>query len=240
MQRPLPFGPALRVQQASELRGRLQPHVPGALHLTLTHNSAVMISVRRDATHRQYWVRAHQLFLAAPGPVIRALGRYIAYADPDASAELNEYIDQNDHQIASRSGRGDRSGALRTRGRVYDLVVLFDSLNARYFDGAVTARIGWGRHPARGRERRSVMLGGYYLDEHLIRIHPGLDQEWLPPFYLEWVVFHEMLHSLHPIPVVNGRRQYHTPAFEADERRFARYEEAQLWERQHLAALLQI
>ena len=81
-------------------------------------------------------------------------------------------------------------------------------------------------------------MGSYSLEENLIRIHPGLDQEWIPACYLRWVVFHEMLHAAQPAPVVNGRHAFHTPEFAAEERRFVQYVEATEWERRNIAALL--
>ena len=38
-----------------------------------------------------------------------------------------------------------------------------------------------------------------------------------------------MLHIKHAARMINGRRYYHTAAFRLDERRFARYEDAQRW-----------
>ena len=42
--------------------------------------------------------------------------------------------------------------------------------------------------------------------------------------------FHEMLHQVHDIKVKNGRREFHSKAFLADERRFANLR-AEMWSR---------
>jgi hypothetical protein len=47
-----------------------------------------------------------------------------------------------------------------------------------------------------------------------------------------------MLHQVHDIPVVDGRRQFHTPEFLAEEAKFEHYEAARLWERRNLDRLL--
>ena len=228
------------MQQARELGRRLDPFITGTLQVTITDNRSVMISVQRDLKRRVYKVRLHHLFADAPRQVLQTLAQYIMLADRKASHSLNEFIDERQDWIRDSKQPEERQQTIRTRGKVHDLQMLFDSLNARYFGGSVTCRISWGRHAGRGRARNSIKVGCFVVDLGLIRIHPGLDQRWIPKFYVEWVVFHEMLHSVHPIPKVNGRRQFHTPEFATDERRFEHYERATLWEKRNLAALLRI
>ncbi|NDD63782.1 MAG: hypothetical protein EBZ36_07365 [Acidobacteria bacterium] len=98
---------------------------------------------------------------------------------------------------------------------------LFGRLNRHYFGGELTRpRLIWS--PRRTRR----ILGRY--DELLdtIVISRTLDDEEVPVFAVEFVLYHEMLHLRHPSRVVDGRRVYHSPAFRRDERRFARYDEA--------------
>jgi hypothetical protein len=47
-----------------------------------------------------------------------------------------------------------------------------------------------------------------------------------------------MLHQIHDIRVKNGRREFHSKEFLADEAMYEHYEEAKSWERRHLDALL--
>ena len=81
-------------------------------------------------------------------------------------------------------------------------------------------------------------MGSYSVEERLIRIHRSLDRGFVPRFFVEWIVFHEMLHQVHDIKVKNGRREFHSKAFLSNEARFERYAEARAWERIHLDALL--
>jgi hypothetical protein len=228
----------MRVREAQKLIRRLRPHLQGKLHLVVTDNKAVMITVQRDPRHATYLVRLHHLFVDAPDPVLRALARYIGFNDRRASRELNLYIDQRQERIQPGSAASLCHQPIRTDGRVHDLRALFDELNARYFNNQVRCRITWGRHVRRGRIRRSIKLGSYTLEDHLIRIHPGLDQEWVPRFYVQWVIYHEMLHALHGAPVIKGRHSFHTPAFTDEERRFSEYRTALAWERGNVATLL--
>lgn len=130
---------------------------------------------------------------------------------------------------------------LRTRGVHHDLRALFDAVNARHFGGSVDAALGWGR-PAprvRGRRRpRSISLGTYDYELKLVRVHPALDQEFVPRFYVEYILFHEMLHHVMPAPVIDGRRRLHSPAFRARERAYPDYARTVEWEQRCLRRLL--
>ncbi len=208
------------------------------LDLTVTCNKTVMISVNRQPRHRRYQVRLHQMFVDAPDPVMSDLASYIVHNDRRASRQLSAFIDANPGEGEATTAR--RKPTIRTEGRWYDLEREFNALNQRYFDGALTCRITWGRHVARGRQRRAIRLGSYTLEDQLIRVHPGLDQEWVPDYYLRWVIFHEMLHAAVPIKRVNGRRRFHTPELRRAEQRFEQYDRAVEWEKRHIPALLSI
>jgi hypothetical protein len=238
---PLPLSPALRTQQAHRLARRIGAHLTGQLTVAITDNRAVMISVQRDPQHRRYHARLHHLFVDAPDAVVDALARYIRTNDRTASKELNAFIDENQDRIrpTEEPAASPRATELRAAGRVHDLAVHFDELNRTYFAARpVRARITWGRQVGLGRSRRSIKVGSYSFEEDLIRIHPGLDQEWIPGYYLRWVIYHEMLHATQQAPLVNGRHAFHTPEFAAEERRFVGYAEATDWERRNIAALL--
>jgi hypothetical protein len=76
------------------------------------------------------------------------------------------------------------------------------------------------------------------VEDALIRIHPTLDRREVPEYFLAWIVYHEMLHQKHSIPVIAGRRRFHTREFLAEERLFDDYERAQAWQQQNLRWLL--
>jgi hypothetical protein len=239
--RPLPLSPALRAQQAARLGRRIAAHIRGAsVEVTITNNRAVMISVKRDQARRRYKVRLHHLFIGAPDAVLEDMARYVELNDRQASRQLGDFIEANSRAILPRQPRVMRPAPLRVRGRYYHLQEIFDELNEVYFGGRIACQITWGRNVLRGRERSSVKVGSFEVEENLIRIHPGLDQGWVPDYYVRWVIYHEMLHVAHPIPVVNGRHRFHTPEFSRDERKFTEYDRATAWEKRNIANLLRI
>ena len=206
----------------------------------MTDNRYTMISVKREKG--LFRLRLHHMFLDAEPEVVRALGRYVARNDRDASQLLGQL---HRHQPAQDPPRAPRAAApsvtLETRGEVHDLQEIYDELNQRYFDGAIDARITWGQRTPPGAQaapRNSIKMGSYSVEDRLIRIHPSLDRLFVPRLFVEWIVYHEMLHQKHDIPVVGGRRQFHTPEFLAEEATFEHYDRARRWERENLDRLL--
>ena len=223
------------------LETRIAQHVPdGRLALAVTDNRYTMISVKREKG--LFRLRLHHMFLLAEPEVVRAIGEYVARNEREASRLLGQFIDVHQRKIR-RARRAHKPAAvtIETRGEVHDLQDLYDTLNERYFAGAIEARITWGQRlqpGGRRRPRNSIKMGSYSVEDRLIRIHPSLDRAFVPRLFVEWIVFHEMLHQKHDIPVVGGRRQFHTPGFLAEEATFEHFEIARRWEREHLDQLL--
>lgn len=234
--------PGDELQTAEQsLSRRIRAHlVRGVVRVTLTDNRYTMISVRRQPRghgQRSYDVRLHCMFADADPVITRALARYIGENDRDASRVLGDFIDANQDVVRGKS-RKSPIQVMLTAGDHHDLREIYDSVNHRYFGGAIEAAITWGARNGRPRRRHSIKMGSYSVEERLIRLHRSLDRAFVPRFFVEWIVFHEMLHQVHDIKVKNGRREFHSKAFMADEARFARYDEARAWERSHLDALL--
>jgi hypothetical protein len=81
-------------------------------------------------------------------------------------------------------------------------------------------------------------MGSYSVEDRLIRIHASLDRPFVPKLFVEWIVYHEMLHQKHDIPVVGGRRQFHTREFLREEAEYEHYDRASRWERENLDKIL--
>ncbi|MDC0717717.1 hypothetical protein [Nannocystis bainbridge] len=202
--------------------------------IIFTDNVHTMLSVKRG--QGVYTLRMHRMFAAAPPAVLRAVARYAQSQDREAGVLLRRYIDGNEHLI--RDAERPRAQQLDTQGAHFNLQDLFDDLNARYFGGTIEAKITWGPRARRKPGRESIKLGSYSIEEQLIRVHPVLDAADVPRFFVEWIIYHEMLHEVHDMPIVDGRRVYHTPEFRRAEALFDRYAEAVLWERTQVHKLL--
>jgi hypothetical protein len=202
--------------------------------LRLTENRYTILSVERG--RECYRVRIHRMFAGAEPRLVHALARYVVHNDRRASAMLSEFIERHQDQIRKQPRRARRV-TLRPRGRVHDLNAILARLNRLHFEGKLDVRITWGVVRKRG-QQRSIKIGTYSVEDRLIRVHPVLDQAMVPRYFLDWIVFHEMLHGKHAIRRVGSRRRFHPPEFLRDERQFPDYERARLWEKANMDRLL--
>jgi predicted metal-dependent hydrolase len=82
------------------------------------------------------------------------------------------------------------------------------------------------------------ILGSFSSHTNTIWINPMLDRKNIPGFYVRYIVFHEMLHSIIKEEAKNGRRSPHSRAFRQRERQFGEYERAMEWEKKYFTANL--
>jgi hypothetical protein len=223
---------AARVDLQDRLAAYLQRGRPRVI---VTDNLHTMVSIKRGDGVVTF--RLHHMFLDAPPAVLRALGRYAERQDREAARVLRAHIESNDHRVRQREE--PRPIPVDVEGKYHNLQAIYDELNTHYFAGGIKARITWGPRSRRKKSRDSIKLGSYTFEDELIRIHPVLDAIDVPRFFVEWIVYHEMLHEIHDMPVVDGRRIYHTSEFRRAEAQFERYAEAVLWERTYLHKLLE-
>jgi hypothetical protein len=217
---------------AKDVAQRLSCELGISVRLTVTDNRTSMVSFRRNPS--ALTLRLHHMFLSAPESVLRAVADYAGRGHKKAGPVLDAFIRGQEPLIRRQSSS---PGILQARGRVFDLKEIFDQVNRSYFQGGIQARIGWGRPPAK-RTRRSIRLGVYDHQNREIRIHPALDRPLVPLYFVEFIVFHEMLHQLFPSPAGALRHIHHPRAFRDREKSFAHYALALRWERENLRSLL--
>lgn len=178
------------------------------------------------------FVRISDLLEGAPPDVIRSLAFLLVARLLTRKAPRNEERVYRAYAFSpqilraadlARRKRGRKviSSAI---GRVYNLEKLFARLNRRYFDGEIDKpTLTWSRRRARS------ILGHHDAAHDTITISKALDSSDVPEWFVEYILFHEMLHIKHPARIINGRRYYHTAAFRAEEHRYPGYEQAQEW-----------
>ncbi len=178
------------------------------------------------------YVRISDVFKDAPLNVHRALAfilvaKLLSKRTPDVHertyrdyAYLPQVLRASD--IARR--RRGRKIISSARGRVYDLDRMFQRLNKRYFGGRIEKPVlTWSQR----RTRR--ILGHHDAVHDTIVISKTLDAPDVPEWFVEYILYHEMLHIKHPARLIKGRRYYHTNTFRAEEQRFPYFEQAQDW-----------
>jgi len=229
--RPLPSRDEVLVK-AGHLARQLSRDLNIAVRLSVTDNRSTMVSFRRLQSNLR--LRLHHMFLDAPEPVVRAIADYAGRGERKAGPVLDDFI--RGCQPLIRQER-DPDAPLNPYGRRFDLSEIFSRLNQTYFQGSIRAEIGWGRMPFKKR-RRSIRLGLYDHQTREIRIHPSLDRREVPAYFVEFIVFHEMLHQLFPSSSRSGRRVHHPRGFRDREKAFPYYASALQWEKRNLRVLL--
>lgn len=202
----------------TSLRAFLSEAIGSPVELKLTANTSRVVSVRRaqGGVH----LSMHRIFLTAPDEVLREVAAFVVMGG--RTPLLNRFIRE-------RAASVKRPPAvLRPVGAWHDLGALYSAVNGRYFGGSIAASITWSRQGGARVRRRT--LGSYCFATGTIRVNPVLDSPLVPAFFVEFIVYHEMLHAL--LGCREGaRRRVHTREFRQREREFASYAEALLWER---------
>jgi hypothetical protein len=169
------------------------------------------------------------MFLQAETEVLDAIAGFIS-GEKESRLLIRDYITRH---CPSPVRRRAVSPVMRPRGAFHCLADIFSRLNRKYFDGRIGAGITWGRNHCRKRPRR-MTLGSYCSATNIIRISPLLDRRSVPSYFVEFIVYHEMLHADLPAAPEKGRRRLHPKEFRFRERQFAAYEKAIAWERRNL------
>lgn len=228
-----PDAPRGGIRGQARIEGFLRKLIGPKVMVQLTRNRSTMISY--STRKGVIYLRLHEIFSEAPEHVLGAVARFVTHkrACPKSTWLIDQWIESHRHLVK----RGGKRPPPLPRGEVHDLKEIYDELNVRYFQNRVTSAITWST-AAKKQKRSSIRLGSYSEDEKLIRIHPALDQSFVPRLFVSSVVFHEMLHELHGAHEVGGMRRVHTPAFRRDEAKFEGFAEARAWEAQNLHRLL--
>jgi hypothetical protein len=218
---------------ADSLQAALASEARREVRLTLTENRSVLLSFRRRGAY--VMLRLHRMFLHAPASVVRAVARGLRRSSRRADGEVRRFMNANLHRVRKAQRK---LPPLVTGGRVHDLLAVYRRLNERYFDCALQVPVTWGRGGGRAR-RSGLTFGSYDPVLGLIRIHPVLDRREVPLYFLESVVYHEMLHHhLGGVPDALGRTVYHTRTFREAEARYPWHRQALAWEKENLPRLL--
>jgi hypothetical protein len=174
-------------------------------------------------------VRLSDLLEGAPENVVRAIAHillakmYRKPIDRSQAARYRKYV--GSHEVVGkahlvRQMRG-RKRLHSPQGQVYDLDLVFEDLNLRFFYGLLgRPRMGW----SPGKTRR--ILGHYDPAHNAIVISRIFDHPAVPRYAVEYIVYHEMLHLKHPVRLHGSRRCVHSAAFQAEEKMFPQLAEA--------------
>ena len=176
------------------------------------------------------FVRLSDLLEGAPEPVLYAIAHILLakmYRKPIAreyAARYRRYVSSHDltrkaHLVRQMRGRKRIASA---QGHTYDLDGIFDDLNRQFFHGLMARpQMTW----SHGHARNS--LGHYDPAHNAIVVSRVFDDPRVPRYAVEYIVYHEMLHLKHPVKLRGSRRCVHSAEFQAEEKLFPQWAEAQ-------------
>ncbi len=192
------------------------------------------ISINHTIRVRQgkIFVRLAELCQTAPPEIQRALAFILTAkllrkkVSPAAAEIYRSFIKSQEIQSKARESKRTRGRKVITtsKGEIYDLEEIFARINSVYFQNKIPkTTLTWSA-------RKTFRILGHHDATHeTIVISRSLDDKKVPPFVVEFVVFHEMLHVFHPTLHRDGRHYNHTPQFRRDEKKFVYFEKAENW-----------
>lgn len=192
--------------------------------LTITDNSTSMLSVKSKG--ETLYVRLHRIFLEAGTEVVSEVAEFIKKRrgkTPLISGFIKERRAHLKKNVPRRLN-------LKATWKYYDLLNIYETINRAYFEGSVSSTITWGKKSPRYAVRKRT-LGSYSSHTNVIRINPLLDNSRVPLYFVEFIVYHEMLHAYIGVKNKNGRRSVHSKEFREHEKIFRDYERAVAWEK---------
>ena len=189
--------------------------------------SSLVLTIRRreEAVH----VRVSDLLRRAPRSVLEGAAAllmsrlYRRKASAELTAAYLEYA--RSHRTRRRINhmrRGRvRAGAAGPVGQHFNLDKMFAELNACYFEGKLRRpHIAWSHRSWRRQ------FGSYDPGPNQILLNRRMDRPGVPPFAVEYVLFHEMLHVKHPTRRSGCSLVSHSREFRQEEKRFPQFERA--------------
>lgn len=208
------------------LKASFEQALGKAVHIAVTDNTSSMLSVGNKG--ETVCVRLHRMFLRAGDAVLSEVAEFIKRRRCRTPL-IRAFISDNRGLLTAKPGRRPKGCK---PGRFHDLQDIYESVNREYFDERVGAMITWGAKRA-GRSVRKRTLGSYSRHNDVIRINPLLDRKAVPRYFVEFIVYHEMLHAVMEVEEKNNRRYVHCRAFKQRERLFRHYDKAMEWEKRN-------
>jgi len=169
-------------------------------------------------------ISLHKLFTKAPKDVEDAIVSFCLKRDKKSFTTIKNYAIKHFHKLDYTHKLNINK--LITKGGYFDLQQIYDNLNKIYFNDRLKLFITWFEKPTY-KKFRHVTFGSYDKNMKLIRINKLLDRSDFPFYFINYIVYHEMLHSICEEQInEKGQRKIHTKTFAQEERKFAYFKEA--------------
>jgi predicted metal-dependent hydrolase len=115
--------------------------------------------------------------------------------------------------------------------------VNYQNILHEFFPTLPAIKLIWGKHGKYGKQK-SIRLASFWPRKKEIIIHPFLNENPIPLFYIEYLIFHELCHAylIFTGKAINAKQ--HGPEFSELENQFPQIEKAMQWEKNDLPSIL--
>ena len=214
----------------TELQTRLQTLYSRPLQVKILDGKSTYASAIKTRTG-VLRLSVHRLFLHAPTPVLEALIRFATKPDRASRAVIRQMANLYFMSIEPPQADDSLSDA---KGEHIDLQELYDRTNADYFGNTLNIPIAWFPAP-RYRKFRHITFGTFDRTLPLVRLNRILDHPDVPLPFVEFIVYHEMLHAVcGPRLDRGGRLCVHTAEFRREEAKHRHYLFSKEWAKKSL------
>ncbi len=171
-------------------------------------------------------LQIHEGFIAASNPVLAAIVQSAVLGKSSATSQVirSFSVSEEFSEVLLEMELMVETIAETSRGQVYDLNDIFETINREYFTSQMSKpRLSWNQ------VRTKRKFGHYDPARDRVVVSRTLDNRRVPRYVVEFVMYHELLHKHHGHKWGKSRLMFHTAEFRASERKFVQYEQAQQW-----------
>lgn len=213
---------------AGQLQEELSRRSGRRVRLFLTDNRRRMVSARNLGALVE--VRLQRIFLDSDPEVLDDIADLLGGKRTDRAA-LRRFIDERFRDGSAVVKRRGVPTPDRIVSSHHDIVAYAKNLNDAYLGGRSKSAVIWGRR-SRKRSRRSIRFACYDPERNVIIMNRKLDNPEMPAYFVEFVLFHEMLHEVLGIGErADGRRDIHGSLFKLMESTYPDYDKALRYEK---------
>jgi hypothetical protein len=185
------------------------------------YNLRGLYRVQKKKSIRSFLI--HEAFIYAPHSLVKDLmAAAVSPKDGGHRSRIRQFTRTEEFQEVALSIEmiGIRLEG-KARGEVYDLEEVFKRVNKRYFRGRMEMPVlTWNKIITRRK------FGHYVPATDTVMISIVLDAKDVPPYVIDHVMHHELLHRKLGVKVVNGRQIAHTHEFRSQEQQFKYFHQA--------------
>jgi len=170
-------------------------------------------------------LRLDPLFETIDDLAYEALIKFIQIGDESSKAKLIDFL-----------SRAKKTQPQSHHQHPYQSIL--DELRSQHFPSLAPLKLVRGKEGKKG-SQKTIRLASYWAKRKEIRLHPFIEIEGMPDFYLQYLLYHELCHAW---LVMSGQAkdgEHHGPDFMTLEKKFPQLHQAIEWEDQGLNIFLE-